>query len=284
MNVVPHAVSVPTTVRTTVGELRVQVRGDGPVALLWHSLFLDSTSWEGLADHLSAVRTLVILDGPGHGRSTGAPAEFSLGDCAAAAAEVLDALGFDGPVDWVGNAWGGHVGYVFAATNAARCRSLVTICTPVDVLTLRDRLVVTSLAYTYRLLGPTQLLTRYVTESLLTKAVARAVPDVAREVGRMFRAPARSGMYRAVRSALLRRPPMAPMLGYITVPALVVGADADVYFTPDQAREVAAQMPHAVAFTVAGGHISPLFVEPEMLVGEIAEFWRDPEGHVRDCR
>ena len=36
------------------------------------------------------------------------------------------------PVDWVGNAWGGHVGIVFAATWPDRCRTLVTFGTPIQ--------------------------------------------------------------------------------------------------------------------------------------------------------
>jgi pimeloyl-ACP methyl ester carboxylesterase len=47
-------------------------------------------------------------------------------ECAAAAATVLDVLGISGPVDWVGNAWAGHVGVIFAPTSPARCRTLVT--------------------------------------------------------------------------------------------------------------------------------------------------------------
>lgn len=49
-----------------------------------------------------------------------------------AAVTVLDALGLQEPVDWVGNAWGGHVGVVFAAVHAQRCRSLVVIGAPIS--------------------------------------------------------------------------------------------------------------------------------------------------------
>jgi pimeloyl-ACP methyl ester carboxylesterase len=43
-------------------------------------------------------------------------------------------IALDEAVDWVGNAWGGHVGILFAAVNPNRCRSLVTIGTPVHAL------------------------------------------------------------------------------------------------------------------------------------------------------
>ena len=46
-----------------------------------------------------------------------ATAPFTLDDCVGAAVDVLDQLGIDEPVDWLGNAWGGHVGILFAAAH-----------------------------------------------------------------------------------------------------------------------------------------------------------------------
>jgi pimeloyl-ACP methyl ester carboxylesterase len=57
---------------------------------------------------------------------------YTMEECAAAASTVLDVLGISEPVDWVGNAWGGHVGVIFATTSPARCRTLVTLGTPVQ--------------------------------------------------------------------------------------------------------------------------------------------------------
>ena len=57
-----------------------------------HSLFVDSRSWSGVEPALAQQRTLVLIDGPGHGGSQPARRHFTLVDCAAAAAEVLDQL------------------------------------------------------------------------------------------------------------------------------------------------------------------------------------------------
>jgi alpha/beta hydrolase fold len=94
----------------TVGRLHVEVDGDGPPAMLWHSLFVDSGSWARMRPLLRDERRLIVVDGPGHGRSSTPPGDFRLDDCAQAAAEVMDASDVSKPVDWVGNAWGGHVG------------------------------------------------------------------------------------------------------------------------------------------------------------------------------
>lgn len=59
-------------------------------------------------------------------------------ECATAAIAVLDALDVTEPADWVGNAWGGHVGLVAAADTPDRCRTVVTIGTPTQALTRRN--------------------------------------------------------------------------------------------------------------------------------------------------
>src|SRR5215207_3906431 len=102
----------PHRIPTRVGSLAVRVRGDGPAAVLWHSLFVDERSWQRVGDELARDRRLVIITGPGHGASSDPGHRYSMDDCAEAAGEVLAAHKIDEPVDWVGNAWGGHVGIV----------------------------------------------------------------------------------------------------------------------------------------------------------------------------
>ena len=82
--------------------------------MLWHSLFVDERSWQRVTAELAQDRRLIVITGPGHGSSSDPGRRFSLVECARSAAEVLDSLGVAEPVDWVGNAWGGHVGVRFA--------------------------------------------------------------------------------------------------------------------------------------------------------------------------
>ncbi|MCV7412207.1 alpha/beta fold hydrolase [Mycobacterium florentinum] len=107
-----------------------QQAGSGPPVVLWNSLWVDSRSWGPLVDALGAHRRTVTIDGPGYGRSSPIHRDFSLDDCAHAAGELLDELGITEPVDWIGNAWGGHVGIVLAVSQPRRPRSLVTIAAP----------------------------------------------------------------------------------------------------------------------------------------------------------
>ncbi|UWW09163.1 alpha/beta fold hydrolase [Mycolicibacterium brumae] len=97
-------------VDTGLGRLRLRRAGSGPPVLLWHSLFVDSSSWGPLFDRLAQRRDVIAVDGPCHGLSEGITRDFTLGEVATAAVAVLDNLEIADPVDWVGNAWGGHVG------------------------------------------------------------------------------------------------------------------------------------------------------------------------------
>src|ERR1035437_8000092 len=55
-----------TMVPTRLGDLRVEVCGAGPPAVLWHSLFVDSTTWERVRGPLSGGRRFVTIGPPVH--------------------------------------------------------------------------------------------------------------------------------------------------------------------------------------------------------------------------
>ena len=172
-------------VNTRVGRLKVGVEGDGekrPTALLWHSLFVDERTWERVVPDLARDRRLIIVTGPGHGTSGDPGHRYTMEDCAGAALEVLDAVGVEGPVDWVGNAWGGHVGIVFAARHPDRVRSLIAAGTPVHPYRPADRLRTSLLLVAYRLLGPVGYLTDAVVEALVSEHTRTTDPAAVRLV------------------------------------------------------------------------------------------------------
>lgn len=267
--------SATTDVETSLGRLHVQLDGDGPPALLWHSLFVDSTSWELLRPALARRRRLVVVDGPGHGASGPAPGPFTLADCARAAVEVLDACGVAEPVDWVGNAWGGHVGLTFAAAMPTRVRTLTTIGAPVNALERARRLLrVRPLVALYRLTGPTSIVEGALRDALLGRDAVAAQPDLAQRVLDAFTAADRAPMLTAMRSAMLRRPDLTDQLAAIPAPTLMVAAQDDGDWSPEHARRAVARMPDATASTVAGGgHVAPLLLEPDLLAETISASW-----------
>ncbi|MFC9788959.1 alpha/beta fold hydrolase [Rhodococcus sp. NPDC127528] len=272
------SVNIPTT----LGRLSVGRVGTGPPAVLWHSLFVDSQSWHAVVDSLAAQRTLILVDGPCHGGSGAAPARFDLDACADAAAGVLDDLGIADPVDWVGNAWGGHVGLRFAALHPARCRSLAAIGTPVHALTPTERWArVVPLVTLYRLAGPVPPVTRALAKALLGAECPAEHPDSSASVMDAFRRADRTAMLQAMHSVMLDRPDLTDTLPGIGVPTVMLAATGDSMWSPAQAEAAAAVMPSARSLPVrGGGHIAPLLVDPESVVASVTALWRDPRAYV----
>ena len=266
---------------TKLGRLHVEVDGEGPAAVLWHSLFVDSSSWSRLRGLLRDDRRLVLIDGPGHGKSGFPAADFDLDACAEAAIQVLDAVGVPKPVDWVGNAWGGHVGLALAANSPEWCRSLATISSPVQALGRRQRMTITPMVWAYHYLGPIPALANRVAVALLGKKFMRSHPDDTADVLQAFRDAPRSGMHRAMTSVMLNRPDLDPLLPRIKTPTVMVVATADPMVPVAQIHAAVAHMPAARAVELrAEGHVAPIIAQADELAEIIRAFWRDPHDYI----
>ena len=79
-------------ITTKVGSIHVEVRGEGAAVVCWPSLYCDARSVDGVAEDLSRDHRVVVIEGPGHGRSGNGPESFSFDDCVAAAG-----IDFSGP-------------------------------------------------------------------------------------------------------------------------------------------------------------------------------------------
>ncbi len=269
------------TVDTRVGSLHVEVDGEGPPAVLWHSLFVDSTTWSRMRPLLRTERRLILIDGPGHGRSGIPRAGFQLDECAGAATDVLDALGVSSPVDWLGNAWGGHVGLILGARAPERVRSLVTVATPAHALTRGERMKVVPMVWAYRLVGPVPPLAKGVIRVLLGAEFVNTRAEETRLVLQSFRDAPKRGMVRAMESVMLNRPGLEPLLPQIETPTMMIAPTDDPMLSVPQVRAAVAQLPHGVAVEVPGeGHVAPIIAQADQLARIIAEFWHDPVGRI----
>lgn len=268
-----RTMDAPTLVQTRLGPLAVHVRGDGPPAVLWHSLFVDDRSWRRVEDALGRDRRLVIVTGPGHGASPDPGRRYSLDDCAAAAADILEALGIDEPVDWVGNAWGGHVGLRFATAYPRRIRSLVTIGTPVQALATAERVRTRFLLLVHRLLGPTGFLVGAVVETLLSPSTRESDPEAVALVRRSFVEADPRQLRNAVASISLHREDLAALLPRITLPTLMVTGEQHGGWTPAQAAAVITTMPRGrVAVVADAAYLVPL-EQPDAVAALVRDFW-----------
>ncbi|UZX02264.1 alpha/beta hydrolase [Arthrobacter sp. CDRTa11] len=265
----------PTMIDTTLGPLMVRRRGSGQPALLWHSLFVDSSTFANVVDSLGQERELILLDGPGHGGSPGPRRPYSLVECAVAANQILDALGIPGPVDWVGNAWGGHVGIVFADTFPARCRTLTTIGSPPYPLSRSERLQIVPMVYAYRILGPAPF-TGGIANALGGKGVSKSAPQAAAAVAEAFRRGSRRDKYWAMQSVMLRRPDLRPVLARLQVPTLVLVGRNDPMNDAAEAERAARSVRDGRFSVVTGaGHVAPLLIEPGEVTRHILAFWSE---------
>ena len=267
-----------TSVPTRLGPLRVETAGAGPPAVLWHSLFVDSTTWVRVRGPLASVRRLLLVDGPGHGDNPPVGHRFTLDECAGAAIDVLDHFRIGEPVDWVGNAWGGHVGIPFAAAYPGRCRSLATIGSPVHALTPPERRQIALLTWLYRLTGPLPPLVSLLTGALLGPGARATDPEGAALVGGAFRRARRRGMAGAIQSISLHRPDLTPLLTTISAPTLICAAAGDPTWTPADAASAAGRLPNGAPVIFPGsGHLAPLFEAAPAVVDLLTAFWADPD-------
>jgi pimeloyl-ACP methyl ester carboxylesterase len=277
--------STATSIPTRLGPLRVQAIGAGPPALLWHSLFVDSTTWTRVQQPLAITRRLLLVDGPTHGHNPPVPHRFSLQDCVGAAADVLDHLGVDEPVDWLGNAWGGHVGILFAATHPDRCRSLVAIGAPVHALSPADRRQTILLSWLYRLAGPLPPLVNLLVDGLLGSRARTEDPEGAALVANAFRRADRHGMYAAIRGVSVGRPDLTPVLDRLATPTLLTTGTNDPMWTVANARAAAAHLANGALVILPGaGHIGPLLQAAPAVAELVGGFWRDPAATVAHHR
>ena len=263
---------------TAVGLLAVRSRGFGPPAVLWHSLFVDDRSWDRVASRIDAARRLIFITGPGHGSSGDPGPRYTLGDCAAAAATVLDVLGVTEPVDWLGNAWGGSVGLVFAANFPERCRTLATLGTPVQALSLVERARTLALLAVYRLRGNSRVVEAGVLNVLLSaNTLAHDQPAVDLVKEDLAHADRRA-LRNAVVSISLRRPDLTGPLREVRVPTLFITGSEHTGWTPEQAGAASRLLADGTSMVVAdAAYLVPLEAAAETAT-VISEFWAANES------
>lgn len=265
--------SASAMVATQVGPLHVESIGAGPPAVLWHSLFVDSRSWHRVADELARDRRLVLITGPGHGRSGDPGRHYAMEDCADAAASVLDAIGIGEPVDWVGNAWGGHVGIVLASQRPQLFRTLTTVGTPVHGYTLKGRMETRALLALYRVFGPTRFLRDSIAEALLAKKTRAEDPAAVDFVNDCFTNADRVNLRNAVVSISLRRRDLGHLLPSIQVPTLFVTGSDHPDWTPELARRASRSLPDGSVSVLDGAaYLGPLEA-PREFIALVRHFW-----------
>ncbi|GAA1914599.1 hypothetical protein GCM10009775_03980 [Microbacterium aoyamense] len=262
-------------IHTRLGGLHARIVGDGPTVVLWSSMFVDSHTWDRILPHLIAgdatPRRYVLIDPPGLGLSDPLTAPSTVAEAADAARDMLAALEPGEPVDWVGNAFGGHVG-LDLATDADSVRSLVAISSPTEPIAPELRRRIQLLKPLLRLVGPVGPVRAAIVDAMLTDASA-ADPEIIPVVLDSLRRPTKASMTLALRSFILDRVDVNGRLADIRVPSLFIASDDRGDWSPDDAERAAARSPKATAITLVGARTLVPLEQPAALAAAILRFW-----------
>jgi pimeloyl-ACP methyl ester carboxylesterase len=266
--------TLPTStafVPTRLGRLHVRTIGDGAPTVLWSSMFVDSHTWDPMVPLLPAGRRYLLVDPPGLGRSESLTRASDIGGAADAAADLLDELGIEGPVDWVGNAFGGHVGLELG-TRAGVLRSLVAISSPTEPISADLRRQINVLLPVLRTAGPVGPVRSAIVAAMLTDASA-ADEGIRRTVLESLSRPSRRSMALAIRSFILNRVDVNAELADLTAPSLFVASDDRGDWSPEDAAAAARRAPAAELVTVAGARTLVPLEQPQALASHVRRFW-----------
>ncbi|WP_457206495.1 alpha/beta fold hydrolase [Nocardioides sp. P5_C9_2] len=260
-----------TIARTRLGRLHVRTIGEGTPTVMWSSMFVDSHTWDPLVPLLPDGRRYVLVDPPGLGLSEPLHRVSDIREAADAAADLLGDLGIDRPVDWLGNAFGGHVGLALG-TRPGVLRSLVAVSSPTEPIDASLRRQIRLLLPVLRLAGPVGPVRSAIVDAMLTDASA-ADPSVRRTVVESLGRPSRRSMAMAIRSFILHRVDVTAELADLAVPSLFVASDDRGDWRPEDAAAAAALAPDAELVTIGAARTLVPLEQPEALAAEIRRFW-----------
>lgn len=258
-------------VPTRLGILHVRMTGEGRPTVLWPSMFIDSHTWDPMLPHLPAGRRYLMVDGPGLGLSEPLRRPSNISEAALAATDLLAELRVTERVDWVGNAFGGHVGFKLA-TRPGLVRSLVAISSPTEPITADLRRRILLLRPLLRMLGPVGPVRAAIIEALLTER-SQADDAVRRVVLDSLARPGKASLSMALQSFILNRVDVNGELGDIAVPSLFVASDDRGDWSPEDAAVAAGRTPRARVVTVTGARTLIPLEQPRALAAILRDFW-----------
>ena len=254
------AVMGPRTrmVPTPLGDLSVRTTGHGPRrVVLWPSILTDSHIFDTLADRLAPLCTFFLIDGPGHGQSSGRAQEFTGAEAGQAMLAVMDAFGLRRAVVG-GVSWGGLTAAEVAMSAPGRVEGLVLMNTPMDIDGDRPSFGDRMIAFGARWIAGLKVFRNGVARSFFDEESLRRNPTYSSQFHSMLATANRRKLAAAVKSVILRGIPLRGRLHEITVPTLMISGIADKLYPLEGQAEAALRLRDARFAPVPGHHISPV--------------------------
>jgi 3-oxoadipate enol-lactonase len=250
-------------VRTRLGRLFYEQRGEpqrdaDPAIVLLHGLLFDGGSWRGQVEPLSALGRVVVLDGPGHGKSE-PPPRFTMEEHADALLDAFGDLGIARALV-VGLSWGGMVAMRLALQHPSKVAGLALLDTSAEKQTLVERVRYRAFVSMHRRIGiPRALFMREVAPVMFASRTLRERPELVDESYRRTMGFDREGVARASLAVVVHRTNILPKLGVIRAPTLVMCGREDRATPPAHAERLASAISGARLVMLDGlGHMSAL--------------------------
>ncbi|MGO8997167.1 MAG: alpha/beta fold hydrolase [Polyangiaceae bacterium] len=258
-------------VRTRLGRWFYEERGKAkregdPAIVLCHGLLFDGGMWRAQVEPLSALGRVIIIDGPGHGKSE-APPRFTLEDHA-------DALAIDGfnelrvsKAILCGLSWGGMISMRAAIQHPMRVAAMALLDTSAEGETLKDKIRNRAFIAFARRYGVPRWFVDLELAHLMfgPKTLATRGDELLERFTRTVNGYSRDGMARAALAVSVHRLDVTPKLRAVACPTLVICGRDDGATPPEKSRSLAAKIRDAKLEWIEGsGHMSAI-EEPEQV-------------------
>ena len=241
-------------------------RGNAPVVLI-HAVGLDLTYWDRQIASLGNTHDVVAFDLPGHGRSPGTPADWTLDKAAAMLAGVIRATGAP-CAHLVGLSVGGMIAQAAALAHPALVRSLTLIDTAASFAET-GRAAMRQRAKATRAGGMPAVL-RSTLERWFTPETMAARPDL---IDRVTKTLLRDDP--AVHAAMwdmIAELDLVAELHRVSCPTLILVGEHDQSSPPAAARQLRDGIDGATMHVIPhAAHLSPL-ERPEVVDGYVLPF------------
>jgi pimeloyl-ACP methyl ester carboxylesterase len=262
-------------VRTRLGRWFYEERGKAkragdPPILLLHGVLFDGGMWRGQVESLAALGRVIVIDGPGHGKSE-APPRFSLEDHAdALAIDAFNELKIPKAI-LIGHSWGGMVAMRAAIQHPMQVAALALVDASAEPESLTDKVKNRAMVSFGRRYGlPRWLIDSEVAPRLFGPKTLRERPEIVDAFARTVNGYDRDGLARAALAVVVHRIDVTAKLRGVAAPTLVICGKQDNATVPAKSEALAAKIHGAkLEWVEDSGHMSP--IEQPAVVARLLE-------------
>lgn len=242
------------------------------VPVLWlHGFPLNNTMWDFQVSGLADIARLITPDFRGHGLTEPTEAtEYSMAMLATDCVNLLDHLGYEGPVVVAGLSMGGYIAFEFCRRFPERVAGLIlaaTKATADDVATQAARKKSIAVIKTEGI----EPIVANLLPRLLAPSAYEENPDLVEFLQDMMSSTSIEGVAGA--SAAMRdRPDSTPDLAQLTVPTLIIHGEDDQLIPVAEAQAMANTIPKAELMIIPGAGHMPNLEKPEIFNDAVRDF------------